>query len=535
MKKNITISENLKKILSCILFVSFPALSLFLLRNCEKGIMIFSLIMSFVCSFIIVKFIIKDLKKIKTIYLIISLMISIYVMNIYYQYHLTSLFINEYYNFSSFNLRIISLISIPALICLVYCLLYKLIPVILNFFKSFTKIEKRFFLLFSVFSFIITIILYDITSAFYFVQGINWDIIYTSDSSATYFYDTFFNINSPLNDPAKQPLFGIFSLPFAIVSRVLSQVFFFIPNSYAVCLTTVQLMLMAIILIMLCRLIGIKDKNKVLFYLLFLCSFCTISFAFVLEQYIISLFYVVLIIYTYYYSKNEINFTYLSGVGTVTTSGILLPFISKNKNWKIWIKNAFICLLVFFGIVIIFGQLPVVFIFFESIINQLSSFAGEKITFMDKLIQYLNFVRGIFLAIPAHEMPTIAAGTPHISYYIDSVYNISKAGVLILILCFISLIINRKNKMAIISFLWIIFSFVILCLVGWGTFENGLNLYSLYFSWAFITLIYLLIDKLIKNDKIKKIIIIIICLILLLINIPELINIINFGIAHYPA
>lgn len=532
MKKNIAIPNHIEMMLKCILCISFPALSLFWLRNCEKGTMILSLIVAFILSVVIIRFLFKDFKKINILYFIISSSLAFYIMNIYYQYHLITPFINEYYNFSLLNLQIISFCAIPAMIFLIYFLSYKLTPSVFNFFRSFTNTEKKFFLVFTFISFITTFLLYYFTSAFYYAEGIYWDIIYTSDSSGTYFFDTYFNINSPLNDPAKQPLFGIFSLPFAIIARILSQICFFLPNSYAVFLTTIQLGLIAIILIMLGRLIG--TKHKILFYSFFLCTFSFISFAFVLEQYIISLFYVILVIYSYFYSKKKINYAYLGGVGTVVTSGILLPFLSKSNDWKVWLKNSFICLFVFILIIVIFGQLPVIFLFFNSVIDQLNNFAGEGLTFSDKLMQYLNFVKCLFLAIPAHTLPTIAAGPFHMSYYVDSIYHYSKVGILILLLCLISLIILRKNKMVIFSFLWIIFSFIILCLVGWGTAENGLNLYSLYFGWAFIILIYLLIDTLIKNDKIKQIIIILICLGLLLINIPEFINIIKFGLVNYP-
>ena len=89
--------------------------------------------------------------------------------------------------------------------------------------------------------------------------------------------------------------------------------------------------------------------------------------------------------------------------------------------------------------------------------------------------------------------------------------------------------------MAIVSGLWILFSFALLCVMGWGTNENGLILYSLYFSWAYIILIYLFIDKLIKNDLIKRIIIIILCISIFVFNIPAFLEIAKFGIVNYPA
>ena len=69
---------------------------------------------------------------------------------------------------------------------------------------------------------------------------------------------------------------------------------------------------------------------------------------------------------------------------------------------------------------------------------------------------------------------------------------------------------------------------------GYGTKENGTNLYSFYFGWAFISLVYMFIDKLIKSDKLKNALVVMICLFLLFVNIPEFLNIIMFGISYYP-
>ena len=119
------------------------------------------------------------------------------------------------------------------------------------------------------------------------------------------------------------------------------------------------------------------------------------------------------------------------------------------------------------------------------------------------------------------------------AYWLEPVKSISIIGVAILVICLISFIMNRKNKFAKISFLWIIFSFIILCVIGWGTQENGLILYSLYFGWAYISLIYMFINKIIKNDKIKTGIILLMCIVFCLVNIPEFIKIFEFGLEFY--
>ena len=184
----------------------------------------------------------------------------------------------------------------------------------------------------------------------------------------------------------------------------------------------------------------------------------------------------------------------------------------------------------FIIIFIIFGQLPQVFCFVEKI-QDLLNFSGEKILFNDRLAQYLAFIKSIFIAPQSSFILDKATILP--AYRVMDVYGYSFVGIGILVLCLISLFLNRKNKMAIISSVWILFSFILLCVVGWGTAENGLILYSLYFSWAFIILLYLLVDKIIKNKKFKFGIIISVCICLCIINIPEYLNLINFGLQYY--
>ncbi len=157
------------------------------------------------------------------------------------------------------------------------------------------------------------------------------------------------------------------------------------------------------------------------------------------------------------------------------------------------------------------------------------TFTGKKLSFNNKLKQFLYFVRTLFLA-PANNK--IIIYNKYFCYRLGSIKNYSIIGIAIILLCLISFIINRKKIIAKISFLWIVYSFIILCLIGWGTKENSLILYSLYFFWAYIVLIFMLINN-IKNIKIKKITYLVIIIIMLFINIKEFINLLMFCLTHY--
>ena len=106
-------------------------------------------------------------------------------------------------------------------------------------------------------------------------------------------------------------------------------------------------------------------------------------------------------------------------------------------------------------------------------------------------------------------------------------------GIFILLIVIVGYILNRKNKFANFCMLWVIFSAILLLFIGWGTLENGLILYSLYFAFAYLSLFYLFFRCVIKNDKIFGIFMLLLCLIILTCNIQELINIFSFAIKNY--
>lgn len=530
-------------ILNIIFCISLPFVTLLTSERATNNELIISLILTFIIGIIFsIKF--KNLfKKYNLKTLIFSSILSLYICKVLINYSSTginafSTFIHKFLNISLSNENTIFLVSfmvIPALIQIIYILTLKLAPKIKEIYNSMTKSEKYTLVIITVIGFFATLILYNLTNCFYEpvckqnneeVFG-RVDIIYTTDTGKLFRGNTFLNINLDEND-IRQPFFGVFAIPFAIIAYILKDLLFFIPNGYAVFITTIQIFLLALTIFMIFKMLNLKGKHEILFFAFCFSTFPFILFSFIIEQYIFALFYLILAIYVYYFQISKTNYLYIGAVGTLLTSGIIFPLISKFESFKNWIKNLFKCFIAFVGLTIISGQMHV-FINIIQEITKLMRFAGQKLLFIDKLKQFLYFVQSIFIAPKSH----ILADTLPVAYRLDDVNFICLIGIAILILCLISFILNRKNKLALISFLWIIFSFLILCILGWGTAENGLILYSLYFSWAYIVLIYLLIDKLIKNDKIKTILLFAIVIILLFFNIPEFLRIVKFGLTYY--
>lgn len=430
-------------------------------------------------------------------------------------------------------IKILSIMSIPALAIFVYFFIKLIVVRVKEEIIKFSKIEKIYLILSMVVGLSIATIIGHYTTAFYVPYTkenntlCNYDVIYTSDNGIIAGGDAYANINHPEND-IRQPLFGIFALPFGIVGHFFSELLFFLPNaSYAIVMAAIQFVLIAIIIIMLARMLKINEKCKGIFYLLFLVSAPYLVFSFCLEQYVIGLFYVVLTIYINLCKEDEVNYSYIGATGTLLTSGVLFPLIIKSTKISKVCINILKCFIVFVAITCIGGQFPQ-FADVDKINVLLNNYSGS-VSVIDKIRQFFVFVKST-LFLPRGEI--ILDGSFYAYRLIQPEY-ISKTGICIVLFVIFSFIINRKEKLAKVCSLWVVFSVFILAIIGWGAYENGMILYSLYFSWAYVCLIYMGINKVIKNHIAINICISGMIIFMLVVNIPELVNIIKFALLHY--
>ena len=154
---------------------------------------------------------------------------------------------------------------------------------------------------------------------------------------------------------------------------------------------------------------------------------------------------------------------------------------------------------------------------------------------MDKVFQYTEFIRDCIAAPNAGVDPT-AWG--HISWQLNKPTGINFIGVAILLLAVVSAIWNRDKKSSLVAIGWVGFSAVILLLLGWGTTENGLVLYTLYFGWAFLMLLFQLVEKLeskLNTRFILPALSICAAVALAIINISSIKEMVHFAISYFPA
>ena len=426
---------------------------------------------------------------------------------------------------------LVSLTIFFAICFYVYLFIEHIYPIIKEFFKKLTKVEKRYLIILSIFAIVFSTVVGFSTMTFgaHDFKKNKYDIIYTSDSNDFCVKDVWFHVSNLEND-IRQPLFGVFAIPFSIIAHMTSEVLFFVPESfrYELTMTILQYITLAVSTILLGRLVEKKEKDKKYFYILVSTSFPFLLFGLNLEQYVIGLFYVVLSVYYAFQQKEKLNYAIAGATGTLMTSGVLFFLLTKWEGIKDYVFKALKLAFIFVTLMILSGQFSMVVYSFERLEFLMQFMGGSKLAFLPRLEQYLYFVRSLFIAPSGFlMMKSVHTSYEFASYQLIKIDSINIIGIIVLATMLISLIINRKDKIALLSGAWIVFSFLILCVLGWGTLENGLILYSLYFSWAFYILFYKLFKK-------HKWLILLFVLVFLFFTCRELYNILKFAIEWYP-
>lgn len=403
-----------------------------------------------------------------------------------------------------------------------------------DWFSSLDKIDRNYLIICGIVFSISVVVIFGLTNVFYAANTngnlINYDVIYTTDSANQLSTNVYLNINAPEND-IRQPLFGLFALPFALFAMLISKWLFFVPNIYPIAMNIIQILLLLVSLIMVSKMLKLKGLTKALFLGIITLTYPTILFSINMEQYVFALFWLIMLVYSNLKKKDYKDFYYIAATGSMLTSGIMFPLLSYEKNIKNWIKDMLRAFIKFFAFLSIFGQLPLILDSMSSI-NSLMGFAGAKLGYPDKMLQFFNFVISCFIKPHAGINTTTYS---HISYQLEPITTLNYIGISIFIIAILGFLLNYKNRFAKICMVWITYSFALLFLIGWGTVENGLILYTLYFAWAYISLVFMFIERVFKKYKIFRYSIYSVALLFLLyINLPAIYEIIIFGIKYYP-
>lgn len=361
------------------------------------------------------------------------------------------------------------------------------------------------------------------------------DVIYTSDSSFLVKENIYLALTHIEND-LRQPLFSVFAAPFVGIPYLLASIFGASATVRAILMNSAQILMLFFANFMLAKTLKLDPIKRICFMLLTSCTYTHLLFAVMMEQYIVAYFWLVLSIYFIAEKKQPQRITLWGAGGTLLTSMVLLPFISAKptiKNFKAWVMEMVKYGFEFVLLMLVFCRFDVIFDLMPKI-TSLNDFTGKAVAFSDKIYQYTEFIASCFIA-PNAGVNTDAFS--HISWQLNAATGIRFAGIFILVLVVISAVWNHDKKSSLLSAGWVGFSIIILVGLGWGTQENGLILYALYFGWAFFVLLFQLVEKIESKLKIKfliPVITIAAVTVLLMINIPAIKEMLSFATTYYP-
>lgn len=359
------------------------------------------------------------------------------------------------------------------------------------------------------------------------------DIIYTSDSTQLVQKNVYLFLLHPEND-LRQPLFAVAAAPFMALPYLLSVILASIPYAPAICLGIGQMLLLLFTFIMLVRILNVGRNEKIFFFVMICLMYPSILFSIMMEQYIVAVFWLILYVYGLVVKNKKSETTLIASAGSLLTSAALVVFDEKKESfeWKTYIRRIFETAGKGVFAVIFFSRMDVVCTLLDKI-DTLKQFSGESVAMRDRLLQYTAFVKSCFFAPKAGE--NWIKGN-RLSWQLAEVETVSVIGLFLIGMAVCGFWISRKQLLSQICGFWVLHSVVILCVLGWGTVENGLILYAFYYSWAYWILIYQFLSRgLMKCKKgIKYIIWGVILLLLAVINGKGILELLIFARTYFP-
>lgn len=361
-------------------------------------------------------------------------------------------------------------------------------------FRTFRRSEWLFYALLTLALLIYAAWVFTLSNGFYSANNGGYDIVYTADTDALYNNMSFLSLTFVEND-LRQPLFALFSMPFAGVPYVVSHLLGLTPALTAILFNSVQVLLLMAGHLMLTALVGRTPLRRMAFLLLLCASYTTLLNAIMVEQYVTAYFWLMLTVVAICQGMQSTLLPFLGAGGSLLTSAALAPWCSCHSLRRTplrWLSDMGKLTLSSVLLVIAFGRFDVLYSIAEKIAS-LAKFTGSDSSFSSRFDQYTSFLHDCFLA-PAAGIAQGSAPDGILSWRLDVVSSLHPMGVVLMLLLIFSAWFHRHQRLCQVAFYWSVFSCVLLAVIGWGTWESGLILYSLYFCWCFLLLLFRLLE-----------------------------------------
>ena len=368
-------------------------------------------------------------------------------------------------------------------------------------------------------------------------SGASYEVIYTSDSPSMIEPNVFLWLYHPEND-LRQPLFAVFSAPLIAPAYLLALPFSGLSRMITPLLMNLfQIALLVTANLMLTGLLRLDRRSRICFMLITAVTYSTLLFSVMIEQYIIAYFWLAFAAYSYT-AKGKSLIAVSAAGGTLLTSLASMPLAyqadTDGKGIRPFLEKMIRAATGFLTMFFAFGRLDTL-LGFSKKAGILASFAGGG-SLTGRINQYLSFITSCFAA-PDAAADTVTYGYPSWQLTGQNILNTDYVGLILLLLCALSFIIHRKERAVRIAGAWAGFSMLLLLIVGWGAPENGMILYTLYFGWAFLVLLFRLVEGLAAKTKLSFLTPLVSCTIVALLgwlNLCGIGKLLAFAITNYP-
>ncbi len=400
--------------------------------------------------------------------------------------------------------------------------------------------EKKDYIVFGIIAILVLaliLICYCVTTIFYDTNGY-YDIMYTADSWVFFKENVWVNLYQNENN-YRQPLFAVFSSPFLGPIYCIQKIF---PITTSFCSVLIQFINVIFVIASFYLLMSkvVRKDMKWLAVIGYLSTYSVLLFVVVPEQYQMATAWLMIFLYECLNNRTrDTSLTLTAAMGTMTTSLALLPFVYEFsiKEIKKYIKNVAKALASCLLFIAMFNRFDIV----SQYIAQRPTTLGSGIPIKDRFLQYINFAAS-WAFKPKSSIQTLTIYADALpGWHLDAVNHINILGVLIIIIVLLACLCEMKNRLkynqcnrvVTICLYWLLNSFIILCIFGWGAWENGLVLYTLYYGWAFYLLIILLVKEFFEgfNIPVKKNVFIVACLVIVALLVFNLSGIFEMAIA----
>ena len=355
------------------------------------------------------------------------------------------------------------------------------------------------------------------------------DVVYTFDNMPL--MNLLFD---PLDCDIKKPLFSLFSIP----------LYGFIPYLYILQLpeqicSAVMITINSLYLILANLLLShivFKDNyssKKTLFFVMQLLT-SAMMFGISAEHYNIAYFWMMILIYQKVNTGKIDELPLLASAGSIITNFAFIPILF-GINWKNVgkvLKHGLEYMLHFIVLIFACGKFYYL-INFKNYVSVVGKFTSVDTSLIEKIQKYSHFLKNLFFLPDGYE--TIVNDMP--SWQTVDQHGLSILGIVILFACVVGFMLSRKEYISNVAAYWVVFSIFIIVIGGWGIPENGLVLYTLYFGWAYVILLFKFvycIFEWLNNNRLLIAIPMISIILLLFVNIPSVIEIVQFAATKYP-